>query len=323
MKKKTRIMFALLSIGGVATLLMTSYFTFRVVSVHPNISYYSKQNEKDIYRIMFISADSGSPFWNQVKEGVQKVANENKVAIEFQETFQSDIFGYLKNIEKAIASRVDGIIVQGKEDPEFIDIVNKALKKGIPVITVFTDAPDSLRKTYVGPNHFQEGKIIGEHIASQLKGEGKIGIVFGRPPVSYLSLRRQGVEYALAQYPNIKILEVSSNQYVNNDSLKETTELLNEYPDCRALLGLTEEATSGIVQVIKGRSSLQNHSIYSFDQNPEISAFIEKGVVSATIGQFPEEIGSKSTTLMLRWLAGIDYPLEQNYYTKVRLISKR
>ncbi|RHW32810.1 sugar ABC transporter substrate-binding protein [Neobacillus notoginsengisoli] len=323
MKKKTRIVFALLSIGGVATLLMISYFTFRVVSVHPNISYYSKPNEKDIYRIMFISGDSGSPFWDQIKEGAQKVANDNKVAIEFQETFQTDIFGYLKNIDKAIASRVDGIIVQGKEDPEFIEIVNKALQKGIPVITVFTDAPDSLRKTYVGPNHFQEGIIIGEHIALQLEGKGKIGIIYGGPPVGYLSLRRQGVEKALAKYPDIEILEASKEHYVNSNSIKETTELLNQYPDCKVLLGLTEEAMSEIVQVIKGRSRLQHYSIYSFDQNPEISVFIENGVVSAAIGQFPEEMGSKSTTLMLRWLAGIEYPLEQNYYTSIQLITNR
>ncbi|MFF2445616.1 substrate-binding domain-containing protein [Neobacillus sp. NPDC058068] len=270
-----------------------------------------------------MSADSGSPFWNKVKEGAQKVANKEKVAIEFQETFQADIFGYLKNIDRAISSRVDGIVVQGKEDPEFIQIVNKALQKGIPVITVFTDAPDSLRKTYVGPNHYQEGLILGEHIASKLKGGGKIGIVYGGPPISHLSLRKQGIENALASIPNIQILEVPNYSASNQNGLEETTELLNNYPECRVLFGLTEEATSGIVQVIKGRGKLQDYSIYTFDQNPEISEFINNGVVSAAIIQYPEEIGAQSTTLMLRWLEGIEYPLEPNYYTNVQLLEKR
>ncbi|MFJ7728750.1 sugar ABC transporter substrate-binding protein [Neobacillus sp. NPDC097160] len=270
-----------------------------------------------------MTGDSGSPFWNKVQEGAQEEANKNKVAIEFQETFQADIFGYLKNIDRAISSRVDGIIVQGKEDPEFIEIVNKALQKGIPVITVFTDAPDSLRKTYVGPNHFQEGLILGEHIASKLEGRGKVGIVYGGPSTSYLSLRKQGVETALVRFHNIEILEAPKDSAANKKGLDETTELLNRFPACRVLLGLNEEATSGIVQAIKGRGKLQDYSIYTFDQNPEISEFINNRVVSAAIMQHPEEIGSQSTRLMYRWLNGIELPLETNYYTNVQLLENR
>ncbi|WP_142303752.1 sugar ABC transporter substrate-binding protein [Neobacillus soli] len=302
---------------------MLAIFTFKVVLVHPKVPIYSEPNDTDIYRIVFISGDSGSPFWNKVKEGAQKVANKNKVAIEFKETFQADIFGYLKNIDMAISSRVDGIIVQGKEHPEFIQIVNKALQKGIPVITVFTDAPDSLRKTYVGPNHYQEGIILGEHIATQMGDGGKIGIVYGDTQIGYLSLRKQGVENALASNSNIQILDVSNHTAGSQNGLEETTELLNNYPECRVFLGLTEEATSGIVQAVKGRGRLQDYLIYTFDQNPEISELINTGVVSAALMQNPEEIGAQSTTHMLRWLEGIEVPLEPNYYTSVHLLEKR
>ncbi|WP_172799304.1 substrate-binding domain-containing protein [Bacillus sp. FJAT-29814] len=288
----------------------------------PNISAYSQKEEKDIYRIKFISGDSGSPFWSNVKKGAQNVAEKNHVAIEFLETFQGDSFGYLKNIDMAISSQVDGIIVQGKEDPEFIEIVDKALQKGIPVITVFTDAPESLRKTYVGPNHYQEGEIMGEYIAAELNGKGKIGIVYGGASTDYLNLRKKGIINALAKYPNIDILGANNNNLDDLKGLKETTNLLNHNPDCRVFLGLTSDATNGIVQSIRGRGQLKDYSIYSFDQDPEISEFLKEGIVSAVLTQQPEEIGTKSTILMLNWLDGKEMPLEQNYYTNIHLLKK-
>ncbi|CAH0119298.1 MULTISPECIES: substrate-binding domain-containing protein [unclassified Paenibacillus] len=310
--------------GGLAALLTLVYFTIKVVQSSPEISFDSRPIDPDIYRIVFISGDSGSPFWKRVKEGASSAADENVAAIEFKETFQDDAGEYLKNIEMAISSRVDGIIVQGTDDPEFIRIVNKALQKGIAVVTVFTDAPDSLRKTYVGPNHYEEGIVIGERIASRMAGQGQIGIVYGVAPTSHISLRKDGLEQALAGYPGIRILEIPpSAADSRRSSAEETNELLNRYPECKVFIGLTAEAAGGIVQVIKARDRIRNYSIYTFDENAEILDWIDKGILSATLLQHPEEIGFKSTTLILRWLEGKDNPLERNYYTPVEMIERK
>ncbi|RXZ84016.1 sugar ABC transporter substrate-binding protein [Paenibacillaceae bacterium] len=309
--------------GGIM-LFVFAYFTFKVVQSHPAASYDPQPIESDIYRIVFISGDSGSPFWNRVKEGVYEVASHNQAAIEFKETFHADFGEYLKSIDMAIAARVDGIIVQGKENPDFIRIVNKASQKGIAVITVFTDAPDSLRKSYVGPNHYQEGVVIGEHIAAQLDEEKKVCLVYGAEPIGYLSLRKKGLQDALGgSYPQIELVEAPLSVVSEQDGLKESNELLNLYPECRAIVGLTVEAVDGIVQVIKARNRIQDYHIFAFDQDQESFEFFDQGIISAAFYQYPEEIGAKSMKHILRWLEGKDNPLDRNYFTPVELISKK
>lgn len=309
--------------GGLVTLVVLVYFTFKVVQYHPAISYDLQPLEEGIYRIVFISGDSGSPFWNSVKHGVEQTASLNKAAIEFKETFHADFGEYLKNIDMAIASKVDGIIVQGKENPEFIRMINKASQKGIAVITVFTDAPDSLRKSYVGPNHYQEGIMIGQHIAAQAAEEGQACLVYGAAPVGYLSLRRQGVEEALARYGPIPIVEADFPDASARNGLEETTELLNQYPECRVIVSMTAEAVDGIVQVIKSRSRIGDYSLYTFDQSLEVSQYIDNEIILAAFFQYPELIGMQSMQYMLRWLEGKDNPLERNYFTPVELVGKK
>jgi ribose transport system substrate-binding protein len=318
---KKAIIIILLLAGCVVTLSASVYYSYRVFQGNDNVSFNNSQVEGELYRIVYIAQELGSPFWNNVQAGAERVAEENAAVIDFWGTYRPNLGELLKSMEIATASKVSGIIVQGTESPEFVEAVNKASAKGIPVITIATDAPKSLRKTYVGSDHFREGLAIGEQVAKQLNGSGKVAVVAGSDPTSNQELRQKGIAEVLSAFPEVEIVEVYSFGNPMH-AREETNEILNRHPNCKVFIGLSAESGLGIIQTIRTRAKLSDYMIYTFEDSPETLQLVKQGIISATLSHRPEDMGEVSMSLMLKWLEGKDLPLERNYYTPSRMISK-
>ena len=72
-------------------------------------------------------------------------------------------------MEIAIASKVDGIILEPNREEAVTELINKADQEGIPVITVLKDEPLSGRKSFVGINRYNQGQAYGEQILEVVK----------------------------------------------------------------------------------------------------------------------------------------------------------
>ena len=64
----------------------------------------------------------------------------------------------------AIASGVDGIIIQGNINENISEQIDYASKSEIPVVTILEDLPTSSRISFVGVNPNQLGKSYGNQI---------------------------------------------------------------------------------------------------------------------------------------------------------------
>ena len=72
----------------------------------------------------------------------------------------------------AIASKVDGIILEPNGEENIGDLINEADDAGIPVITVFKDVPGSKRKSFIGINGYNQGQAYSKQV-NELINEGK------------------------------------------------------------------------------------------------------------------------------------------------------
>lgn len=315
-----KVLVILLLVGCMITLTVSVYYSFKVFQGNHTISFDDKKVKSELYRIVFIAQELGSPFWNDVQIGAERIAENNETVVDFWGTYRPNQGELLKNMEIAIASKVNGIIVEGTENKEFVEAVNKASAKGIPVITIATDAPESLRKTYVGSDHFKEGLVIGERVAAQLNGSGKVAIVDGKDPTSFQELRRRGVAQVLSEYSEVEIVEIHDSESAMH-AKDETNEILNQHPDCKVFLGLSAEAGVGIIHTIRTRAKLSDYAIFSFEDSPETIELVKQGTIQATLSHRPKDMGEASMSLMLKWLKGEEIPLDRNYYTPSKIIS--
>lgn len=112
----------------------------------------------------FIIEDGDSPFWDSVYEGAKEQGEELNIYVEkFGKTLSGN-YTAKELLKVAIASNVDGIIMQGNSDEETQLLINEAEEVGIPLATVLEDSPKSNRICFVGVNNYQLGKEYGNQV---------------------------------------------------------------------------------------------------------------------------------------------------------------
>ncbi len=111
-----------------------------------------------------IADGEDADFWDQVYESALAEGQGRNVYVE---RFGADLaVDYDRNrlMEMAIRALVDGIIVTGDEEEETVELINRAVEAGIPVVTVLQDCSGSLRQCYVGNSSYEVGQEYGEQI---------------------------------------------------------------------------------------------------------------------------------------------------------------
>ena len=117
------------------------------------------------YYVM-ITDDYRSSFWQSVHQGAMETAAEKDVYVEL---FGSNLaFDYTPEelMEMAVAAKVDGIMVYGSNQEDMTELIDEAVRQGIPVVTMFTDIPDSVRCSFVGVSGYSIGLEYGRQILS-------------------------------------------------------------------------------------------------------------------------------------------------------------
>lgn len=118
------------------------------------------------YHCVMIVEDSDMPFWKDVYESIREAAREHNALVELMGKSLSSTIEMESLMDMAIASRVDGIILEYTGGHKIDERINEADKAGIPVVTVLKDAPDTSRISFVGVNDYQLDGSTGNRFLS-------------------------------------------------------------------------------------------------------------------------------------------------------------
>ena len=138
--------------------------------------------------------------------------------------------------EQAIAKKPNGIVCVGFEDT-LGPIIDKAIEAGIPVVTVDGDVPNSKRIAFVGTGNYNAGYQGGQYLADAIGGKGKVAIMT-KPGQGNLEERINGYKAALANYPDVEIVQIADTQSDSVVAAQAAATLLQKYPD---LAGIAED----------------------------------------------------------------------------------
>lgn len=275
-------------------------------------------------RLVLVTQEMKTPFWNQVAAGASNQAEKEGVSLEVWGSYGNDQDEFLKQIEIAFHSKVDGVIVQGLDTEEFKELTKiKAASYGIPVVTVANDVPvaESLRKTYVGSDQAEAGKRLAEELVHDMGSEGQV-VLLGNVEQAFSQQQRlQGVNKVLEAYPGIEAVLVESGD-ATEEVIETTQNVLNQVPGADAFIVLNANHVGTMMQEISRRSALERFHIYSFDDGADIPALLTQGGLDAVIGQSPEKMGSLSVELIMDWLNNEKVPLDPDgYFTDIRILE--
>lgn len=289
--------------------------TFAMSAIAPGFTADKDHDWSNIRFLFLVWTDQSNPFFGVVVKGAMDAAAEQGVKIEVE--YGNEDLVKTKNIlETSIAAGVSGIATVISDDNAYHDVLCKAMKQGIPVVSYNIDdsrhgAPDSTcRMAFMGQDFVDAGYMLGKRMIDEY-GIKKGDLVFTPvefPAATYAVLRHQGVQKAMDEVgAKTEILGVGGD---NAKALDLMTQYLLGHSDVKAVIGLGVVPTSQAVQAAKDAGL--NIPVGGFDISKNILAQIASGALTAAVDQQPYSQGFYAVTQLAFNVKYGLYPSDMN-----------
>jgi ribose transport system substrate-binding protein len=231
-------------------------------------------------RYVMVVLISGHPFWNDIKKGAQDAAAQLGVRFEFTGPVEFDAAAQANQVEQLIATKPAGIIV-GSYDPSMTQTINKVVAAGIPVATFDSDAPDSKRLVFIGPDHYQIGWEYGRKMAALLGGKGNVGVLTVLSQTN-LMRRVQGIKDYFAQNaPKMQVVAMEDNAGDDQLTADKTKSMIQAHPDIGGAI-VVNATGSGVATAIRELGKVGQVKVVTSDVSDPILRGIQAGAIDAT-----------------------------------------
>ncbi len=197
------------------------------------------------------------------------------------------------------ADGVDGIIVTAGNPRGLGPLIDEAEAKGIPVVCVSTDAPESKRSSIVCVEPWLNGHLAGELMGKFLPPGSKVAVVAGMLSAEDHHRKTAGFSDAFPRHcPGGKILSVIEGHEDEDESFQKTFDLLGRVPTLAGLYVNTVNCLP-VCRALGARGLAGKTKLITTDLFAEMSPYFEKGTITASIYQQPHRQGQLAVRLMV------------------------
>ncbi|HXJ03945.1 MAG TPA: substrate-binding domain-containing protein [Candidatus Acidoferrum sp.] len=239
-------------------------------------------------------------FYDQLWGGVLDEARRlEQLGVEFvNRPVQSLGEGDIEAFKELVESGVHGIILTAGNPKALTPLIDEAEDKGLRVVCVSTDAPESRRSSIVCVEPYLNGRLAGELMGKFVAPGSKVAVVAGMLSTEDHRKKTDGFSAGfLGHCRGGKIASVIEGHEDVEESFQKTSDLLrrfldldgiyvntvNSLPVCRAL---GEQGFEGKVKLI------------TTDLFAEMAPYFEKGIITASIYQHPYRQGQIAVRLI-------------------------
>ena len=203
------------------------------------------------YKIGYIAKNTTNPYMVAQGEGVKKAAEDMGFEAIVQAPSTADsVEEQVQIMENMIQQKVDVIIVHCADSNGIMPGVREAEKAGVLVETIGTPAAtDTFLRT--GVDYYETGYSVAEDMAKKLDGKGNLIILEGPAGAANAIERLNGINDALKNYPDIKVVASQTANFKRREGMSVTENLLQKYTDIQGIIGCNDESALGAIQALK------------------------------------------------------------------------
>ena len=248
-----------------------------------------RHSNKEVFYL--ISVNSSLPYWQTVSTGFKQAAAEYKVTAKVTGTDNYDPQGELAELQKAVAAKPAGILVQAADAAVLQPGIDAAVAAGIPVLTVDSDATSSHRLYFIGTNNLAAGRLGGQRVVEKLGGKGNV-VFFTLTGQPNTEERLKGFKDVFSSHPDLKITDVVDIKADPKSAFDKTQEflVLTGPKQVDAFICL-DSASGKPVSDAVARASGAKRLVVAWDVSPDTLAGIKAGAIDSTVVQKPFTMG--------------------------------
>jgi ribose transport system substrate-binding protein len=199
-------------------------------------------------------------------------------------------------VDQLAGAGAAGIILSCSDGSKLKSAVDKAVDRGVPVMTFDSDSPDSKRFACYGTDDVTCGERVAKELAKIMNDEGEIAILAGNQSAPNLQLRAKGVRDEIAKHPKMKIVDTFYHQETPEQAAAKVQQAQSANPNIKgwAMIGgwplFTRDALKWQPGTVK---------VVSVDALPPQLEYLESGHVQLLLAQDCYGWGYKSVQTIL------------------------
>ena len=268
----------------------------------------TKEAQKEKYVLGITLMSLRHPFFQEMKEGMEKLANEDPNLIiritdaDFDSGIQSN------QINDFIQQKVDGIVITPCDSKALGPSVQKAINAGIPVVTVDVAAEGADVVTHVASDNVRGGEIAAGLMVGALKERGLsegVVVIVDHTGVTSTQQRNEGFRKVMSkELPNIQ-LEVFDAVGQRDKAMSVSEDAMQRFGlRLVGFFGVNDDTSLGALSAVERANRLSNISIVGYDAGDESRAAIMAGKIVGNTIQLPAEMGRMGIEALLSYIKG-------------------
>ena len=192
----------------------------------------------------------------------------------------------VEQIRELVRNKVDLLIVSPNESKPLTLVIEEVYKAGIPVILIDRKTESELYTAFIGADNYEIGKTAGKYISNQFKRQGNIIEIKLQMTISPAVERSRGFKDAVANTPNLKIVDALETVNGLEDITKNLPDILDKHPEANIIFGHTDLISETAYKIIQEQGKAKNFHFVGIDGIPGTGRGIqavEDGVLDASL----------------------------------------
>ncbi|GAB2648514.1 D-allose transporter substrate-binding protein [Vibrio panuliri] len=256
-----------------------------------------------------------NPFWVEMKEGIEKYAQENNIDVDiYAAASEGDMQSQMRLFEDVTNRDYKGIAFAPLSANNLVFPAVKAYKKGIHLVNLDERVDiEGMNKSgaqvagFVTTDNVAVGATGATYIIEQLGAEGgKVAIVEGKAGNASGEARRSGAQKTFDATKNIKLVASQPADWDRMKALDVATNILQRNPDLKAFYCANDTMAMGVAQAVRNAGKTDSILVVGTDGAPEARKMVQDGQMSATVAQDPAQIGVEGMKILIQSVDGGD-----------------
>jgi ABC-type sugar transport system substrate-binding protein len=199
-------------------------------------------------------AISQMAFWNEPRHTWEKIGSVIPgLEMLFGGPANDDVSKQIEELEMLISQDVSGLVVFANDAEAVKPTINKAVDKGIPVITAFADVRGSKRLAHIGTNQEILGRAIAQQVMHDRKDKFKRTpralVAIGRETSQDQIERLEGIRSVISGY--MELVDPVEDSFNKDEAERVIRNAFESYGEIDFIFGCNSQSAIGAVNALK------------------------------------------------------------------------
>ena len=242
-------------------------------------------------KVVFFIPDGSNEFMDSLADAVMRRAGPalaDRMHLSTRRIRALDTGALASGLDGLEAAACDCAVIVTSEEPEIVAAVDSATRRGIAVMTLVSDLPDSSRRHFIGIDNAAAGRTAASLLGRFLPQGGTVAVIAGSLHLRDHAERLEGFSTVLREdFPGIEILGPLEGHDEREETESLVVRLLAEHPSLSGIYNLGA-GNAGLVAALAASGQAGRLRVIAHELTAPTRAGLKAGSIDVVLDQNPD-----------------------------------